>query len=87
MITYDWIWTTVVIAITGGTVAYCLAIARSGAEEELRNLREKVDYERKRKKYWKAIAKGKITESEPLASSDSRTISLSSRLNAASGTA
>lgn len=68
-------------------MAYCLAIARSGAEEELRNLREKVDYERKRKKYWKAIAKAKDIETEPLATTDSRTISLSSRLNAASGTA
>jgi hypothetical protein len=87
MIIYDWIWTTVVIAITGGTVAYCLALARSGAEEELKSLREKVAYERKRKKYWKAIAKGKTTERESIAASDSRAISLSSRLNAASGTA
>jgi hypothetical protein len=87
MITYDWIWTTIVIAITGGTVAYCLAIARSGAEEELKSLREKVAYERKRKKYWKAIAKGKDIEKEPVILTDSRTISLSSRLNAASGTA
>jgi hypothetical protein len=73
MIVYEWIWVAVILATTGGAVAYC---TKMGAE----------NVERSRKKHWKALAKGKSKQTADVAEglSPNRTIPMTGRLSAGS---
>lgn len=86
MIVYEWIWVAVILATTGGAVAYCAKMGAENAESERNQLLAAVKYERKRKKHWKALAKGKTKRAEDAAESLSpnRTIPMTGRLSAGS---
>jgi hypothetical protein len=86
MIVYEWIWVAVILATTGGAVAYCTKMGAENVEEERNQLLAAVKYERSRKKHWKALAKGKSKQTADVAKglSPNRTIPMTGRLSAGS---
>lgn len=87
MIVYDWIWIAVIAATTCGAVVYSWVAAKSEVAAELNALREDIAHEKKRKKYWKALAKGKsVKKSSASGGMDSKespkTISIQGRMQA-----
>ena len=55
---FDWIWIEIIAVTSTGAVAYCLVMGRKAAQDEMETLRDELEHQRSRKKFWKARAKG-----------------------------
>ena len=55
---FDWIWIEMIAVTTAGSMAYCLVVGRQHVQRELDELKEQLEHQRTRKKFWKAKAKG-----------------------------
>ncbi|MDB4787359.1 hypothetical protein OAG26_01490 [Flavobacteriales bacterium] len=54
---FDWIWIAIIAVTTAGSIAFCLSQGRREVQSELDHLRKELNYQRTRKKFWKAKAK------------------------------
>ena len=78
MITYEWIWVAVIVATTVGAAIFCAKKADEEIAAERNKLQSDLDHARKRKRYWKAIAKGKASATT---AQSPRTIPMAGRLS------
>lgn len=56
---FDWMWISFICISTAGSIAYGAVAGRRSANKQISRLLERAEHQRLRKKYWKAIAKGK----------------------------
>lgn len=59
MILFDWIFVALFSVIVAGSVAFGLISARQEKDEVIQSLREELEHQRGRKRFWKAKALGR----------------------------
>ena len=56
---FDWMWISFIVIATAGSIAYGAVAGRKSVNKQISRLLERAENQRIKKKYWKAIAKGK----------------------------
>lgn len=56
---FDWMWISFIVIATAGSIAYGAVAGRKSVNKQITRLLERAENQRLRKRYWKAIAKGK----------------------------
>ena len=59
---FDLIWIEIIAVTTAGSIAYCLVVGKQNVQQELSELKDQLEHQRSRKKFWKAKAKGRTTD-------------------------
>ena len=59
---FDLIWIEIIAVTTAGSIAYCLVVGKQNVQQELSELKDQVEHQRSRKKFWKAKAKGRTPD-------------------------
>jgi hypothetical protein len=56
---FDWMWISFIVIATAGSIAYGAVAGRKSVNKQISRLLERSENQRLKKRYWKAIAKGK----------------------------